>query len=184
MNLPTHLQRLDERKIRVLDVRPLLIGGREPFQKIMQAVDRLEADEVLRLEAPFEPTPLYGVLARKGLDHWGREVPDADGKEGYWEVYFYRWKPMEEGSADGDDRERPHPGRGEIREIDVRGLEAPEPLELVLANLESLVYGEVLLVHHHRNPLILFDILDERGYAQRSTQLEEDYWQIRIWRRA
>lgn len=171
-------------KVRVLDVRSLLSAGEEPFPKILQAIDKLAGGEVLKLEAPFEPMPLYAVLGRKGYLHWAREA--GSGQEAYWEVFFYREEDVQEKEELGDLDEEGETavGGGALRELDVRELEPPEPLEEVLSALESLVYGEVLLVHHHRNPLILFDLLHERGYAYRTTQKDEDYWQIRIWRRS
>ena len=49
-----------------LDVREDIREGREPFARIMAAVDALPPDGVLVLRAPFEPVPLYGVLAAGG----------------------------------------------------------------------------------------------------------------------
>ena len=48
-----------------LDVREDIRKGREPFGKIMQMVAGLKGDEQLRLIAPFEPAPLYAVLAQR-----------------------------------------------------------------------------------------------------------------------
>ena len=50
-----------------LDVREDLRAGREPFPRIMEAVDRLREGELLRVLAPFEPRPLIGVLAAQGF---------------------------------------------------------------------------------------------------------------------
>lgn len=52
-----------------LDVRPVLARGEEPFDMIMQAAARVEPGGTLLLTAPFEPVPLYGVLARRGFAH-------------------------------------------------------------------------------------------------------------------
>jgi len=51
----------------MLDVRPELRAGGEPFGRIMQAVAGLAPGQGLRLLATFEPVPLYAVLSRKGL---------------------------------------------------------------------------------------------------------------------
>jgi len=59
---------------RVIDVRD--IEG-EPFSDIIDALDDLGAEETLRLTAPFEPVPLYGVLDGKGFDHETTEGEDA-----------------------------------------------------------------------------------------------------------
>ena len=56
-----------------LDVRE--VDG-EPFEDIMEALDRLGEDERLRLVAPFEPEPLYEVLAQRGFDHETAQVDE------------------------------------------------------------------------------------------------------------
>jgi hypothetical protein len=60
--------------VTVLDVRPLLAMGEEPFQDIMAAVDALPKDGVLELVAPFAPVPLYAVMSNRGFAHlaWQR----------------------------------------------------------------------------------------------------------------
>lgn len=70
---------------RVVDARPMLAGGEEPFAMIMDAVAALRDDEVLVVYAPFEPVPLEGVLAEQGFDHVADEL---DGGE--WRVTFVR----------------------------------------------------------------------------------------------
>ncbi len=53
----------------VLDVRPILAGGQEPFDAIMQGVAALEEGQDLVVIAPFEPVPLEGVLASQGFTY-------------------------------------------------------------------------------------------------------------------
>ena len=52
-----------------LDVRPILAMGEEPFGAILAAADLLPEGGVLELTAPFEPAPLYRVLAGRGFAH-------------------------------------------------------------------------------------------------------------------
>jgi len=59
----------DDGPIVSLDVRPLLAGGKEPFDLIMAAVTALPPDGILELTAPFEPVPLYAVMKSRGFDH-------------------------------------------------------------------------------------------------------------------
>ena len=51
-----------------------------------------------------------------------------------------------------------------LRSLDVRGLEAPEPLERILGELETLRDDEQLNVTHWREPLLLYPILEEGGW--------------------
>lgn len=70
---------------RIVDARPILAAGDEPFATIMAAVDDLDADQVLVVLAPFEPVPLEGVLSSSGFAY---EVEQLDG--GDWRVSFTR----------------------------------------------------------------------------------------------
>ena len=69
----------------VLDVRDEIRQGGEPFQRIMTTVNSLELGQELELWAPFEPTPLFRVLAGMGFQH--EAEPEADGD---WRVRFFR----------------------------------------------------------------------------------------------
>lgn len=70
---------------RVVDARPLIAAGEEPFETIMAAVGELRDDEVLVVYAPFEPVPLEGVLGGQGFRHVADELEGGD-----WRVTFTR----------------------------------------------------------------------------------------------
>jgi len=53
----------------VLDVRPILESGGEPYVRIMEAVAAIKPGEALVIIAPFEPVPLYDVLGARGFSH-------------------------------------------------------------------------------------------------------------------
>jgi uncharacterized protein (DUF2249 family) len=67
----------------IVDARPILARGEEPFDTIMAAVGGLGAGEPLVVLAPFEPVPLEGVLSAQGFT-WSAQVLDA----GDWRVVF------------------------------------------------------------------------------------------------
>lgn len=70
-------------KAKIVDVRPIIERGEEPFDTIMAAVDILEDNQTLVILAPFEPVPLEGVLSSQGF------VYDALALEGGdWRVSF------------------------------------------------------------------------------------------------
>lgn len=71
----------------VLDVRPDIEKGGDPFNKIMVAVKSLKPGEALEVTAPFEPFPLYDVMESKGFTHSSKANPD-----GSWKVTFTRRK--------------------------------------------------------------------------------------------
>jgi hypothetical protein len=53
----------------VLDVRPELASGGEPFEHIMEAAATIRPGGSLVIIAPFESAPLYDVLAQRGFAH-------------------------------------------------------------------------------------------------------------------
>lgn len=70
-------------RARIVDARPLLARGEEPFDTIMAAVADLEPGQPLVVLAPFEPVPLEGVLSAQGFS-WDAEALDG----GDWRVVF------------------------------------------------------------------------------------------------
>lgn len=66
-------------------------------------------------------------------------------------------------------------------QLDVRGLEPPEPLQRALEAIAALQPGEQLRMLHHREPFPLYAMLRERGFTHRTTQLSDDCYEILIW---
>lgn len=69
----------------VVDARPTLASGGEPFEEIMAAAAAVGPDEVLVVYAPFEPVPLEGVLGEQGFRYVADPLEDGD-----WRVTFLR----------------------------------------------------------------------------------------------
>jgi hypothetical protein len=140
-----------------LDVRPMLARGEEPFAAIMTAATGIPAHGFLLLDAPFDPAPLRRVLAGKGFVSQGRKLAER-----HWRLCFRR---TDAGPA------VPQPRRSGERwqdadgvHIDVRGLEPPQPMTLILDLIDA---GQIkaLTVHHEREPLFLYPELADRGWA-------------------
>jgi len=64
--VPAPLPDFDPAVVVDLDVRDDLRAGREPLARILATAEALPAGGVLHLRAPFQPTPLFTVLARLG----------------------------------------------------------------------------------------------------------------------
>ena len=148
-----------------LDVRDDIRSGREPFNRIMAAVKALGADEALVLRAPFEPAPLIAALRKRGFAHWSEEAAPDD-----WTVWFYR-EPAAATEAGGGPRGEASAAR-DAGVVDVRGLEPPEPMVRVLESLDTLKPGGRLVVLHERRPMLLYPLLDERGFTHETEETE------------
>jgi uncharacterized protein (DUF2249 family) len=66
--------------------------------------------------------------------------------------------------------------------LDVRGMEPPEPLELVLATIDDFAPGDRLNLVIDCHPLPLFRILERNGYAYRTEPGAASVYEITIWR--
>ena len=153
----------------ILDARPILLKGGDPFRIIMRTVGELEAEEALHLIVGFDPLPLYTVLKNQGF------ASHTQIEDGVFHVWFFR------DGAPRSPHPRPEPfaertGLKEPVEMDVRGLEPPQPMIAILEKLVELGDGAQLLVRHHREPVLLYEKLQARGYkAKTSKRGEGDY---------
>jgi uncharacterized protein (DUF2249 family) len=149
------------RHVRV-DVRDDIRRGDEPFAKIMGAVKGLADDQALEVRAPFEPIPLYGLLAKRGFAHWAESRAAED-----WSAWFYR-DATAAGATAGVVAAVP----ARTVTLDVRGLEPPLPMVRVLERLDTLAADEQLEVIHSRRPMFLYPQLDARGFVHETDEPE------------
>lgn len=172
-----------------LDVRPILQAGGEPFGNILAAAAEVAEGQRLIVDAPFEPLPLYKVMAHKGFEAWCEQWGS------FFRVYFYRTSVPVEAfgvASDGNSSNlRPWHQAGVVnglkREPEVctasdatTSLEAawdspddtltveanwepPLPMQKVLEALAGLQPGQRLLVHHVRRPVHLLARLEADG---------------------
>ena len=155
-----------------LDVRPIIDSGRDPFKDIMVKVKSLQDDETLLLINSFEPVPLYSVLGKKGFAH------KTINENGEWRIYFY--KSNNSNALEFDVNRIKPEFNEEVFELDVRGLEPPEPMVKILETLPKLSANTILVVHHHREPLMLYDKLAERGYKATTNKIKDNYYKVII----
>ena len=59
-----------------LDVRPVLAGGTDPFQLIMEKINELKEGQALEIINTFTPAPLITVLKRQGFSAYTEMVND------------------------------------------------------------------------------------------------------------
>lgn len=150
-------------------MREDLRQGRHPFAKIMQAVSSLAPDQDLRLLAPFEPAPLYPVLAGHGLTATPKQLESGD-----WEIRFSRAEKDSTSKPGGEPAQTAStattPAVQPMVDVDARGLEPPEPLVKILETLAHLPGGSGLRAHTDRRPMHLYAHLEQRGLAWETTE--------------
>lgn len=163
-----------------LDVRDDIRAGRQPFARIMGVASQVAAGQEFLLIAPFEPVPLFGVLAKQGFDHEAKRT-----KEGDWEVRFR--KSGMPGAPGVDSEASPDKACGcqaanpsAVIELDARGLEPPEPLVRILEALNSLPDGAELRAQTDRRPIHLLDQLEDRGYSALTEETQHGSFITRI----
>ncbi len=180
------LEKMKKDKIITLDVRPILEGGVDPFNAIMDELKKIdEATETLLIVNTFEPIPLLNILKKKGYEY-ETERPE-DGL-----VHTYLTK-----IGDGTVENRSKDGKGEedtfefiekkysskLTEVDVRDLEMPMPMVTILENLEQLNEGEALFVHHKKLPQYLLPELKDRDFVYVSQPVDDDNIKLIIYKK-
>lgn len=161
-----------------LDVRAEVDSGSDPFKTIMTSVSSLKEGDVLHLINGFEPVPLYTVMKMKGYDH------STENKSGVWHMYFYKESSATVAETPVGRQGYAGTAEGKTVEVDVRGLEPPEPMVKILETLPQIGKGDLLLVHHHREPLMLYDKLEHLGYEASAEKITEGYYKVRITKKA
>ncbi len=169
-----------------LDVRPILEGGTDPFNVIMEALKTLKPEETLKVINTFEPIPLLNILKSRGYDYES-ERPE----EGI--VYTYLNKSAEKATEKAetsitamedlsyDDVEKKFEGK--FIELDVRDLEMPMPMVTILEAVESLDHEHALYVHHKKLPQYLLPELKQREFDYKSKDIDEDNIKLIIYRK-
>ena len=157
---PPWMATLDREAATRLDVRPMFDRGEPPLGEIMRAAATIADGGTLIVEAPFDPAPLHRALARKGFVSYAEPIaPD------HWRVYFHRTAAAQPETVREDGTAKGKSWREDDGvHIDVRGLEPPQPMMAILKLLEEPETGEVVIVHHEREPLFLYPELAERGW--------------------
>ena len=159
MSIPGEVRSAREK---LLDVRPILAKGGDPFRVIVRTAGELADDEALHLVVGFDPVPLYSVLGNQGFAAHTQSEGDT------FHIWFWRSGRKQQHPEVAPFQERA--GLQEPVELDVRGLEPPQPMIAILEKLVELGDGAQLLVHHHREPVLLYEKLAARGYAARTSR--------------
>lgn len=188
---PGWLTAIPETAIHFFDVRSIIEGGADPLKAIMQQFKETAGGTVLCIINSFVPTPLIHLLEKKQAA--GSYVEMRSEKE----VYTYFLKKGEEKTAPvqasaqqpaaestGDfERCCNRFGKEQLREIDVRALEMPGPMQAILKELETLPADTALFVHHKRVPVYLLEELADKDFEVHLNTIAEGNVKMLLFRK-
>jgi len=178
------LFKMRKNKIVTLDVRPILDGGVDPFNAIMDELKKInEAEETLLIINTFEPIPLLNILKKKGYEY-ETERPEDGIVHTYLtkteeQVEEVKTENTEEDSFESISKRF----EGKLIEIDVRDLEMPMPMVTILENIEQLENNQALYVNHKKLPQYLLPELKDRDYVFVSQPIDDDNIKLIIYKK-
>ncbi|MBS1943632.1 MAG: DUF2249 domain-containing protein [Bacteroidetes bacterium] len=167
------MRQVKPEQVMELDVRPILNGGKDPFNLILGKVKALPAGHALKLINDFEPIPLIQLLGKQGFQSYNQVI---DGNT--YHTWFFKSGdaklPDAQVRGSNDDFESwVEKFKGRTKTIDVRHLEMPLPMLTILDELDHLADGQALYVHHKRIPVFLLPELEERKFEYRAKEIAE-----------
>lgn len=177
---PRWLLQADVNQITRFDVRSIIESGVDPLREILSAFKEVKPGSVLCIINSFIPTPLIHLLQQeKAEDSYVETVNDNE-----FHTYFLKKGNAETikktaqdkiimHDADSFNEAYQHFLKDKIREIDVRNMEMPLPMQTILTELETLPKDEMLFVHHKRVPVYLLEELAERDLKIHIYNVEE-----------
>lgn len=180
--LPDFMNNLNKENVEILDVRPVIKSGNDPFNIIMQKVKELKAGTVLKLVNTFEPVPLIIILSKQGFEYFAEHE-----SENLVSTYFYNKGagrgivlPDVQNSSDWD--KTLNRFEKNIVTVDVRQMEMPQPMLTIIDELERLPDGNALFVYHKRIPVFLLPELQERKFEYRIKEISDGEVHLLIFR--
>lgn len=166
---PSWLLALTPKTIDTFDVRELLASGEDPLKQIIYRFKEVKAGHALCIINNFIPTPLVRLLEKDGVKSYTETVHPTE-----YHSYFFKESAQEERDIAPSSSNRifmDSPQRftelqsqfstEKTNTIDVRHLEMPEPMQIILQELSVLANDSALYVIHKRIPIYLLEALAE-----------------------
>ena len=178
---PTWLQQANKAEIDFYDVRPIIDNGADPLKEILGRFKTTEPGKILCIINNFVPTPLIHLLKKEKAE--ATFVETISDKE--FNTYFLK-KEKESTASSATAEEKLNMDDAEsfaaicsqftqeqTKEIDVRELEMPGPMEMILSELQELPAGNALYINHKRVPVYLLEELADKNYQVHINNREE-----------
>ena len=178
---PTWLQQANKTDIDFYDVRPIIDNGADPLKEILGRFKTTEPGKILCIINNFVPTPLIHLLKQEKAE--ATFVENISEKE--FNTYFLKEEKESTSSSvtaeeklNMDDLESfaaicSQFTQEQTKEIDVRELEMPGPMEMILSELQELPAGNALYINHKRVPVFLLEELADKNYQVHINNREE-----------
>ncbi len=193
-----------DKEIVTFDARPVINEGKDPFGYINKIAKNLKPNQVLLIINDFEPIPLIDYLIGKNFVHWLTQDQEGNylsyfklncQKPGllkrlfgsknvpcrYHDVRQEKQEKKQQQVKDehlqtslADFNHIQSKYAGNLKEIDVRHLEMPLPMQTILENLTQLKPDEALFVRHKRLPQFLLPELKKRDFSYVAKEIDPD----------
>ncbi len=176
---PAWLKAAAEADITRFDVRPIIGSGTDPLKNIMQKFKEVPEGKILCIINTFIPTPLIHLLEK---DKAEASYVEAAGEKEFHTYFLKKNKkhpaqPVDNKVMMEDEQSfnavREQFNHSQIKEIDVRALEMPGPMQTILAELQTLPAGNALYIHHKRLPVYLLEELADKQFQVHIHHIED-----------
>ncbi|MEJ5964182.1 DUF2249 domain-containing protein [Pedobacter immunditicola] len=152
-----------------LDARPYLKNHHDPLKEILVMVNKLNVGDRLKITNTFEPVPLISLLTDKGFSYVVEYIDVA--------TVITWFEKQHDGNVTAENAPIPQTVKDQelfnmvlqrfdlakVRYVDVRELQMPQPMMLIMENLETLPADHLLFVHHKKVPVFLLPELHKKG---------------------
>jgi len=172
--MPDYLKDLSENQKEIFDVREILTDGKDPLREIQQKLKHLKTAHALIIVNSFEPVPLIQLMLKQGFQVFVDKIDDDR-----FETYFYKETEKiqhfnNDSISETSQWEKIYTRfKNDLKEIDVRHLEMPEPMLRILEAIESLEKHQALYVYHKKKPVFLLNELKDRNFDFRIKEVQE-----------
>ncbi len=169
---PEWLLKTEESEIDYYDVRPIIDKAADPLKDILHRFKETPSGKILCIINTFIPTPLIHLLKQeKAKDTF----TEKKSEKLFYTYFLKKERQMEIAPTSSEEKLLMHNIESfaeicsrfspeQLREIDVRALEMPGPMEAILSELEYLPEDNALYIHHKRVPVYLLEELADKDF--------------------
>lgn len=172
---PEWLQALSENQLVTFDVREMLSSGQDPLKQIIKRFKETPSGSALCIIATFIPVPLIRLLEKDGTVSHTKTLQADEHHTFFYKVPGLAAAALTADTSTGEkvkmlnhdefQREYARFSNSKVREIDVRHLQMPGPMQTILEILPQLSADEALYVKHKRVPLYLLEEIADENYC-------------------